>query len=155
MAHKKNKTNKKNHHGITLWPWKIKKCDPKRLEVTRHARHDKAFTWCYFSTNTIQKKKKSESLSVNWDAGLSLCLCCPALPHHARSCFDLQTGSDRKHPQPEPPLPGCQWTRISNCVTSSVCGCMGLIHEPSVVNQEHSMWVCDRNDTQARDQITE
>lgn len=48
---------------------KIKKCDPKRLQVTRHARHDKTFPCCYFP----QRDTKTTWLNLALDGGESVC----------------------------------------------------------------------------------
>lgn len=71
---------------------KIKKCDPKRLQVTRHARHDKTFPCCYF----LQRDTKTNWLNLPLDGdalsgGVCLWWRCPAPPHRMRSRSDPLT----------------------------------------------------------------
>lgn len=125
MAHK--------NHGITLWPRKIKKCDPKRLEATRHARHDKTFTCCYFLQHVTKKKTIGEITPPTTQRRNEKC----ASVCDAFSRSDLLTGCDRRRPQPEPSSravdglgcltvsfarPACVYVCVSRCL----CAMKGL-----------------------------
>lgn len=117
MAHK--------NHGITLWPRKIKKCDPKRLEVTRHARHDKTFICCYFLRHYTKKKNNwwnspthrgvMRSGSVCGDV-VPLCLirCVPALTYWRDLIRSIHAASSQ----------AANGLGLSDCVILSLCICV-------------------------------